>query len=59
MAGHEQSEPKEPVAPKRPWEKPTLTYVGHAGDVLQSGGGKLSPTGGDPGENRKESGSGR
>ena len=28
----------------------TLSYVGHVGDVLQSGGGKLSSVCGDPGE---------
>ena len=36
------------------WQEPRLSYVGHVGDVLQSGGGKLSPQGGDPGENRVE-----
>ncbi len=60
MAGHEHSQAQQkPAVPKRRWEKPMLTYVGNAGEVLQSGGGKMSPTGGDPGENRKESGSGR
>jgi hypothetical protein len=32
------------------WEPMALTYVGHVGDVLQSGGGKLSQVCGDPGE---------
>jgi hypothetical protein len=32
------------------WEPMTLSYVGHVGDVLQSGGGKLSSVCGDPGE---------
>jgi hypothetical protein len=33
-----------------------LTYVGHVGEILQLGGGKLSMSGGDPGEPRKPKG---
>jgi hypothetical protein len=33
-----------------------LTYVGHVGEVLQLGGGKLSMACGDPGEPRKPKG---
>jgi len=40
--------------PPRAWEAPRLTYVGHVAKLLQTGGGKLSPQGGDPGENRKQ-----
>ena len=29
---------------KQPWRRPTLKYVGHVGDVLQQGGGKLTPS---------------
>jgi hypothetical protein len=36
------------------WSKPSVKYVGNVGSVLKGGGGKLSPTGGDPGENRVE-----
>jgi hypothetical protein len=43
---------------KRSWEPITLRYVGHVGDVLRGGGGKLSPVGGDPGEFRKPEGGG-
>ncbi len=43
-------------APKQPWESPKLTYVGRVRDVVQLGGGKLSQTGGDPGDPRKPSG---
>lgn len=41
---------------KQPWESPRLTYVGRVRDVVQGGGGKLSPTGGDPGDVGKPSG---
>jgi len=41
---------------KRPWTKPTLKYVGDIGDVLQGGGGKLTPAPGDPGDIRKPPG---
>jgi len=39
---------------RRPWEPMQLRYVGHVADILQGGGGKISMTGGDPGEVRKE-----
>ncbi len=39
-----------------PWEPLRLAYVGHVGDVLQLGGGKLTPCHGDPGEPRKPKG---
>jgi hypothetical protein len=35
---------------KHPWEKFRLTKVGNVADVVRVGGGKLSPTTGDPGE---------
>ena len=38
------------------WEPLRLTYVGHVGEVLQYGGGKLTPCNGDPGEPRKPKG---
>jgi hypothetical protein len=41
-------------APKQPWESPKVTYVGRVRDVIRGGGGKLSTTGGDPGDARKE-----
>jgi hypothetical protein len=47
-----------PEAGKRAWTRPSLKYVGHVGDVLQSGGGKLTPAPSDPGESRKPSGQG-
>jgi hypothetical protein len=43
-------------APKKAWTKPSLKYVGHVGEVLQGGGGKLTPSPADPGEIRKPSG---
>ena len=43
---------------RRRWERPHLKMVGTIGEVLQGGGGKLSTIGGDPGDNRKPSGSG-
>jgi hypothetical protein len=36
------------------WEAPRLEFKGTVGDILQSGGGKLSLTAQDPGENRCE-----
>jgi len=44
------------AAIKQAWSAPVLSYVGHVGDVLQGGGGKLSPTTADSGDNRKPSG---
>ncbi len=38
------------------WEPMVLSYVGHVGEVLQVGGGKLSAVCGDPGEPRKPKG---
>jgi len=46
-----------PALPKA-WEPPRLSYVGHVAEVLQSGGGKLSPTTQDPGDFRKPPGQG-
>jgi len=43
---------------KRRWERPTLGYVGNVGQVLQGGGGKLTPSPNDPGEPRKPKGNG-
>ena len=42
----------------KPWEPMLLTPVGHVGDVLQGGGGKLSLSSADPGDIRKPSGQG-
>ena len=42
---------------RAPWESMTLTYVGHAGEILEGGGGKPSPFPADPGETFKPSGS--
>jgi hypothetical protein len=39
---------------KRQWDTPRLQFKGSVGDVLKSGGGKLSITGQDPGEMRCE-----
>lgn len=43
---------------KQPWEPMQLTYVGDVAEIIQGGGGKLSTTGGDPGDKRKPSGGG-
>ena len=40
------TEPKE-------WEPPKLRLVGNVRDIVQGGGGKLSPTDNDSGDNRK------
>ena len=40
----------------RPWEPMRLHYVGHAGEILEGGGGKPSPFPADPGDTLKPSG---
>ncbi len=42
--------------PKKEWEPMKVAEVGHVGTVLEGGGGKLSTAGGDPGEQRKQTG---
>lgn len=37
-------------------ERMELTYIGHVGEVLRGGGGKLTPACGDPGDVRKPPG---
>ena len=45
---------KFPQQPEKiPYETPKITYVGQIQEIILGGGGKLSLTGGDPGENRK------
>ena len=41
---------------KQPWMPPSLELKGTVGDILNNGGGKLSITGGDPGEMRCQKG---
>jgi hypothetical protein len=41
---------------KKVWMKPELKYVGHVGDVLQGGGGKLSLPYADQGDSRMPTG---
>jgi hypothetical protein len=36
------------------WEPMRLRPLGKVGEIVQRGGGKLSPAGGDPGEPRKQ-----
>jgi hypothetical protein len=43
---------------KLAWEPMRLTEVGTVADVVHGGGGKLSPTPGDPGDIRKPPGQG-
>jgi len=41
------------------WESPRLAYIGHVGEIVAGGGGKLSTNPGDPGEpERKPPGGG-
>jgi hypothetical protein len=54
MRPNETTKPSLPA--KRAWTRPTLKYVGHVGDVLQGGGGKLTPAPADPGDTRKPPG---
>jgi hypothetical protein len=46
--------PETPQPGKQRWEKMRVQYVGHIGDILRQGGGKLTATTGDPGESRKQ-----
>jgi len=41
---------------KKPWEPMELKYINKIKDIILQGGGKLSLTGGDPGEGRKQKG---
>jgi hypothetical protein len=41
---------------RKQWEPMKVAEVGHVGDVLQGGGGKLSPVDADQGDNRKPKG---
>ena len=41
---------------KREWRTPALELKGTVGEMLNTGGGKLSITGGDPGEMRCQKG---
>ena len=41
---------------RQSWEPMLLTYVGDIADVVQGGGGKLSPPTADSGDTRKPSG---
>jgi hypothetical protein len=52
------NKPSFTTSERRPWQPPAVKTVGTISQVLQGGGGKLSTTGGDPGENRKQSGGG-
>ena len=45
--------PATPAATKRAWVQPQLKRVGHVSEVLQGGGGKISPAA-DPGDGRKQ-----
>jgi hypothetical protein len=41
---------------RRKWDPPRLTPVGHVGNVLQGGEGKITTMTGDPGDPKKPSG---
>lgn len=43
---------------KKPWQHLRKSYTGQVARVVQGGGGKLSPQAGDPGDDRKQSGTG-
>ena len=56
-AEKKESQMKSNLTPKSaatPWTTPVLTFRGSVGQILQSGGGKLSIAGSDPGEGRCE-----
>jgi hypothetical protein len=41
---------------RQPWEPMRLTEMGHVGEIVQGGGGKLTPSPNDPGDSRKPPG---
>ncbi len=43
---------------RKQWMPMKMTHLGDVRTLLKGGGGKLSLTGGDPGENRKQQGGG-
>jgi hypothetical protein len=45
-------------ASRRAWEKMELSYLGNAVELIQAGGGKLTPAAADSGEPRKTKPSG-
>jgi hypothetical protein len=45
-----------PACDRKPWQPPALKSVGTIEKVLQGGAGKVSLTGGDSGDARKQSG---
>jgi hypothetical protein len=54
MKTSDQSQAKKARNAGEAWEPMKVTDVGHVSEVLQGGGGKLTPVGGDPGEMRKQ-----
>lgn len=46
------------AATRKSWVRPELKPAGHAGDMLQGSGAKLSNQATDPGDTRKPSGQG-
>jgi len=49
---------RSPVSNKSEWQTPALHYDGDLRELVLGGGGKLSITGGDPGEGLKPRGGG-
>jgi hypothetical protein len=39
---------------KKSWERMKLSFLGKASTLIKSGTGKISVTGGDPGESKKQ-----
>jgi hypothetical protein len=54
MKGVQVLEMIERTTKKLPWQTPEIVMVANMHDIVRGGGGKLSVTGGDPGESRKE-----
>ena len=52
------SKDKQNDGTKQPWGSMDVRDLGELSEVVRSGGGKLTSAGGDPGENRKQSGGG-
>ncbi len=52
------AEPTNNITTLKPWERPSLVYIGNVSQVLQGGGGKLTPSPNDPGDINKPKGNG-
>jgi hypothetical protein len=58
MKEHKEQSKMPTSAHRREWKKMELSYLGNAVELIQAGGGKLTPAAADSGEPRKTKPSG-